>query len=173
MPQVHVVDKRIALNDLTTSLVRPRAKAADREAAIAAILAANPGLATGESVPAGTVVVIPALVSEVRVKDDPAGNATDDLLARVRQGIDDLAAAGEAGDKDRGESKKELQRLLSSAAVRRLAAEQPRVAEAVEEGRADLRERDTEARKQSARFTANRERWNTELDELRSLFGGS
>ncbi len=172
MPQVHVVDKRIALEDLTSSLVRPRAKAADRDLAIAAILRANPGLAVGQPVPAGTVVVIPVGVAEVRVAGDPSTEAIDDLLGRVRQGIEDLSTAAEEGEKDRTEAKKETQRVLSSSAVRRAIATQPLLQEAVDEGRADLRERDADARKASARFRTAKEQWGAELDELRALFPG-
>lgn len=171
MPRVHVVDKSIALDELTRSLVRPRAKVSEREAAIAAILTANPGLTLGEPVAAGTVIIVPSVVPEVTVRDDPAENATDDLLARVRQGIDDLAAAADAGDGQREAAKKETQRLMSSSAVRRLASEQPRLAAAVDESRSDLRDAATEGRQQATRFAADKQRWNAELDDLRKLFG--
>lgn len=171
MPKVHVVRERADLNAVSVGLVRSRTSAADREATLAAIIRANPGMHGGTVLEPGTVVIIPPDAVAVVVADDPVGTEVDDLILRVRLGIDDLASAAEAGEEKRRVVKSESQKLMSSPAVRRRAEADPRIAGAIEEGRADLRDSDAQAKKGASRFADARDTWNKELDGLVTLLG--
>lgn len=171
MPQVHVVAKRTDLETLAGDLVAARASAATRLAAVAALRAANPGLDPAR-IDRGTVVVVPAAAGASRVADDPVDGSVGDLVDRVRLGVDALVAASETGQERRTTDKQDTQRVLARAAVRRAADGSRRVADSVEEVRANLKESDAEGRRTASRLAASRERWDADLDALTDLLRG-
>ena len=171
MPQVHIVDKRISLEELAVRLLRPRARAAARRTTMDAILAANPGLDAAR-IDRGTVVFIPTRTPDVRVDDGPVNETVADLLARVRTGLDALAAAAVTGQESRVADKLVTQRALNRAAIRRAADASTRVADSVGTIRANLKDADAEGRRTATRMDAAQKRWDGELDALAALLRG-
>ncbi len=171
MPQVHVVSKRTDLESLAGELISSRASAATRRAAVDALRAANPGLDPAR-IDRGTVVLVPAAAGATRVEADPVEGSVTDLVDRVRAGVDALVAASASGEERRTADKQATQRVLSRAAVRRAAEGSTRVAESVEEVRANLKEADAEGRRTASRLAASRERWDADLDGLAALLRG-
>ena len=171
MPHVHVVSKRTDLETLAADLVSARASAATRRAALGALRAANPGLDPGR-IDRGTVVLVPRAAGATRVSEDPVDESVTDLLDRVRVGVEALVAASATGEERRVADKQATQRVLTRAAVRRAAEDSARVADRVEEVRANLKESDAEGRRTAARLAASRERWDADLDALAALLRG-
>src|SRR5690349_14540191 len=110
MTNVFVVRTEQNLTDLTGAILKARSSAATRQAAVAALRAANPSLDLDRIRP-GTVVLVPALegVRGSVAGADPVSDVGADLVQRVRSAVDGLAGGVEAAEEERQAEKKAVQ----------------------------------------------------------------
>lgn len=169
MPNLFVVKDQKNLAELAPALLRPRTSATVRESALDAIRRANPGLDFDRITP-GTVVLVPAVNgTRPRAPDDPVRQVADDLVARVRDGIESLLVSAEATEESRAAEKKEAQELFATALVKRLAAQFPDLSSNIDSVRATYRQDDVAAKKQLEDLRQSRELWAEDLAALHSL----
>jgi hypothetical protein len=170
MPNVFVVGPEKNLAELAPSLLRSRTSAAVRESALDAIRSANPSLDFDRLTP-GTVVLVPPIdgVKPAAAAEDPLHQAADDLVARVRDGIEALVVAAEAAEEQRVLDKKEAQDLFGTALVKRLADQSAELAANIESVRATFRQDDVEARHQLDAVHEAADTWAADLESLRDL----
>jgi hypothetical protein len=170
MPNLFVVGTEKNLAELAPSLLRSRTSAAVRESALDAIREANPGLDFDRITP-GTVVLVPPVegVRPAAVTGDPVHQAADDLIARVRDGVDALVAGADAAEEQRALDKKEAQELFGTALVKRLSGQSAELATNIESVRATFKQDDVEARRQLTGVHESRDVWTADLDALRAL----
>jgi hypothetical protein len=135
-----------------------------------AIREANPGLDFDRITP-GTVVLVPPVegVRPAAVTGDPVHQAADDLIARVRDGVDALVAGADAAEEQRALDKKEAQELFGTALVKRLSGQSAELATNIESVRATFKQDDVEARRQLTGVHDSRDVWTADLDALRAL----
>lgn len=168
MPNLFVVTDQKDVSAVARSVLTSRASAATRSAAVEAIRRANPQLDL-ESLQPGTVVIVPRVTGLKARAEDPVGDVTGDLAERVREGLEALVSAAQAGEEQRVTEKKEAQEVLGSASVKRLAASSPELEENVASVRATFKQDDAEAKRQLAAMDAAAQRWAADLEALRGL----
>jgi len=168
MPNLFVVTDQKNVSALARSVLTSRASAATRSAAVEAIRRANPHLDL-ESLQPGTVVIVPRVTGLKARAEDPVGDVTGDLAGRVREGLEALVSAAQAGEEQRVAEKKEAQEVLGSAAVKRLSASSPELEENVASVRATFKQDDTEAKRQLTAMDSASQRWAADLEALRGL----
>ena len=100
---------------------------------------------------------------------DLVGDGGDDLAARVRDCLDSLSKAADAGEEQRVADKQEAQALFQSSALNRLSAVEPLIVEYVEANRARFKQDDVEARRQLGQLRSAAAGWSDDLDALREL----
>lgn len=165
-----VVTSEKALSEVATAVLKARTSATNREAALRSIRLANPGV-DFDRLPPGAVLRIPQLEG-VRAgvsKDDPLAVELDDLLGRVRGGIDELQAAADSAETQRAVEKREAQELLSSAVVKRLSAQIPQLQANIDTIRETFKQDDVTARNHSVELAKATEVWTADLETLRGL----
>jgi hypothetical protein len=168
MPNLFVVGTRANLDELAPSLLKARLSAGARASALDAIRRANPSLDL-DDIAAGTVVVVPAVEGVRPAADDPAASFADDLVDSVARGVELAAGVADAAEERRVAEKKEVQALLGTAAVARLAESVPELAANIESVRAAFRDDDKAAKQQLAAMKAAQEVWKEDLATLRGL----
>ncbi len=168
MPNLFVVTDQQNLAGLARAVLKPRATAAVREGALDAIRRANPTLDLDRLHP-GAVVVIPPVAGTRPAADDPAGQAVEDLAARVREGMDSLLAGVEGAEKAREAEQQEAQELFKSAVVRRLSANTPEIGANIESIRAAHKQDDADAKRAMGDLRDALDGWAADLDGLRDL----
>jgi hypothetical protein len=169
MPKLFVVSDQRNLDELAPSLLKGRVSAGVKEAALDAIRRANPSLDPAQIAP-GTVVVVPPFKgAKDTAQQDPVAAAADDLVARVRSGLELLISAAGSAEDQRTTERKELQTLLGSAVVKRLSPQVPELAANIETLRSGFKQEDTAARDQQAALHAAVGEWAGDLDVLRGL----
>lgn len=169
MPNLFVVGNQKSLAELAPALLRPRTSVTVRESAFEAIRRANPSLDLDRIHP-GTVIVVPPVAgTRSAATDDPARRAADQLVERVRAGLESLVAATESAEEQRGVEKKQVQELFGTAQVKRLAAAVPELAANIESVRGGFKEDDVAARKQLKDVHESADLWAKDLETLRGL----
>jgi len=171
MPRLFVVTDQPDLEALAANVLRSRVGASTRAAALEAIRRANPTLNLDRLSP-GAVIVIPP-VPGIRPPDaaqgDPVGDVADDLVGRVREALESLSAAADAGEEARVADRREVQELLGSALVRRLATSVPAIGQNVESIRAGFKQDELDARRAQADLKDSLAALSADLEALRDL----
>jgi hypothetical protein len=168
MPSLFVVGAEKNLKELTPTLIRARTAAAKRDAALEAIVRANPHLDFDRLTP-GDVVVLPPVEGVKKSADEPVSTTADDLVQRLRDGMEALARAAELAEEARAQEKKDAQDVLGSAMVKRLSATVPELSANVESVRATFKQDDLDARRALSDLRASLETWTADLDALHGL----
>jgi hypothetical protein len=170
MSKLHVVGEQRTLADLAPSLLRSRLSKTVRADALDAIRRANPGLDLDDLAP-GTVIVVPAVegLRADAAAADPLRQGADDLVDRVRDGVEALTKAAEAAEEARKAEKEAVQALLGSSLVQRLASQSSELATNVDATRSTLKNDDAESRRQLAELHEAAQGWFSDLDGLRAL----
>jgi hypothetical protein len=168
MPNLFVVTDQRTLADLSGAVLRSRTSAGVRKAALEAIRRANPTLDLDHLSP-GTVVVIPPVPGARAAADDPIGQAVEDLVERVQDGLASLSAGTEGAAKARETELQEARDLFTSDLVKRLAASTPEVKANVASVRATQKQDDADANRALVELRESLDGWTAELDTLRGL----
>lgn len=172
MRSIYVVGSQTNLTELTAVLIRKRTAASTRDKAIAAIVAANPGLDL-EHLRPGLVVVVPPVEGVRPPADEPVSAVADDLVQRVRDGMAAVLGAAEQAEEARLEEKKAAQELLGSAQVKRVAESVPELAANIDSVRATFKEDDAVSRRALGELREAQEVWDSDLKDLRGVAGPS
>jgi hypothetical protein len=168
MPNLFVVGTQKNLNELADDLISARTGAATRDAALRAIVKANPSL-DFDRLQRGAVVVVPTVEGVKRISEDPMTAAADDLVVRVRDGMQALAQAAEQAEAVRAQEKKETQDLFGSALVERISARVPELPINIESVRGTFKQDDVTARRALVDIRESLDTWAADLDILRGL----
>jgi hypothetical protein len=168
MPNLFVVTDQKTLADLGGAVLRPRTSARVRDAALEAIRQANPNLDFDHLAP-GTVVVLPPVPGVRAAEDDQAGQAVDDLLDRVLEGLSSLGEATEVAAKARETELREARDLFTSDIVKRLAASVPEVKANIGSVRTTQKQDDADANRALGELREAVDGWSAELETLRGL----
>jgi hypothetical protein len=168
MPSFFVIGAQKNLHELVPSLIQARTPAVMRDAALAAIVRANPNLDFDHLGP-GAVVVVPPVDGIKRTFDNPVTGAADDLLQRVRDGMEVLARAAQQDEETRIEEKKEAQDLFDTAMVRRIASEIPELSANINSVRDTFKEDDATSRRARTDIRESLDSWKADLEVLHHL----
>lgn len=168
MPNLFVVTDQRTLVDLAGAVLRPQTSAAVRKAALEAIRRANPTLDFDRLAP-GTVVLLPPVPGIRSADNDPLGQAVDDLVGRVQDGLASLSVAAEGAAKAREAELREARDLFTSDIVKRLAASTPEVKANIGSVRATQKQDDADANRALGELREALDGWNAELETLRGL----
>lgn len=171
MPNLFVVRAERNLADLADAVLRKRTPAATRESALEAIRAANPGLDLDRIDP-GTVVLLPA-VKGVRpvAAGEPVHDTAADLVARVKEGIAALLAAGEAAEEQRRHDRHEAEEIFADPVLKSLSSQVPELAANVKSTRKALEAEDAGAEQAMDSLRRSADDWTADLEALSSLHG--
>lgn len=169
MPNLFVVRGQQTPAELAVSLLPSRATAADRDAAMAALVAANPTVDLDRLRP-GMVLVVPASIERLRrgAADDPAGDAADALLRQLRESLAALAEAEDRAQETAALERKEAMELLEGPEIARFADDRF-LAGAVKSLRQELRSEEATAGEGAAALREAIEGWQADLKGLRGL----
>lgn len=145
MPQLFVVGAERNLKALSDTVLIRQVETTTRMSALEAIRVANPGLDLDRLDP-GTVVLLPD-VEGVRpaTAGEPLQDTAGDLVARVKDGIGALMAAGEAAEEQRRLERQEAEEVLADPEMERLARQVPELVANMESVRASLQAEDADA----------------------------
>jgi uncharacterized phage infection (PIP) family protein YhgE len=168
MSSFFVVGAQKNLRELVPSLIQARTPAGTRDAALAAIVRANPSLDFDHLRP-GAVVLVPPVDGIKRSLDSPTRTAADDLLQRVRDGMQALAQAAQQAEETRTEEKKEAQDLFDTALVKRIASQVAELSANIESVRETFKEDDATSHRAQADLRKSLDAWKADLEGLRHL----
>jgi hypothetical protein len=169
MPNLFIVGDQQTAAALATALLPSRHTAADRAAAVATLVAANPTVDL-ERLRPGTVIVVPATIERLRrgAADDPAGDAADALMAQVRQGMGSLVAAAEQAAEASAGQRAETRKLLDGPEVSRLAGDRL-LAGNIKSLQEDMAVSEKAEAEQGDALRAAVDGWQSDLKQLREL----
>jgi len=141
---------------------------AARKRAEAALLQANPHIAGLETVPKGTVVVVPEVPGLARAREaGPADEAAMSLVAELRRGLDDLAETAIGAAKRDLEAAAETQKHLKSRELKTLVGRQaPQASDLLGEIDAGLKDQMREGEALLKSLDQARGQLANELEEL-------
>ena len=169
MPNVFVANEKITAAGLADALLKSKVTAKNRAAALVEIGRANPGLDLSAIRP-GTVVVVPQLPGlKPTATADPAGNAADDQVARLTEGLTDLLAAAEAGEEQRKRDTDAALAALDAVLATGLAERIAPLAANAESARDALISDAEEGAQNLDALRAARDGWLAGLEKLRGL----
>jgi len=172
MPKLFIVGDHADAHAISVAIIGTRFGDAKRDAVIAALRRANPGLDLDRPRP-GMILVVPELADDVPDRAaDPVDASLDELLERSREEIVQLLAGADAAEGERRLEAKASRTVLESADVRRLAGRMPQLKENMAAASRQLDAEDAEAEQGSAALRESVERWIGELEELRKLRRG-
>ena len=169
MPKLFIVGDHADAHAISVAIIGTRFGGAKRDAVIAALRRANPGIDLDRPRP-GMILVVPPLADDVTDRAaDPVDSSLDELLERSRDEVMQLLAGADAAEEQRRLEAKASRTLLESADVRRLAGRMPQLKENVAAASRQLDADDAEAEQDAAALRESAERWISELDALRQL----
>lgn len=170
MPNLFVVTDQPDLTALAAHVLKSRISAGQRSTALEALTRANPHLDFERLTP-GTVVVIPDDAPGLKgnVSNDPAGDAADDLVRRVAEGVSALVEGSELAERARREEQKEDGAIAQNPLVQRLAKEDKPLAANIEALLRSFEADDVAAKDQRAALRTAAAAWEEDLQALRSL----
>ena len=168
MPNLFVVGAEHNLEDLADAVLRKRTAAATRESALEAIRTANPGLDLDRIDP-GTVVLLPA-VKGVRpvTAGEPIHDTAGDLVARLKEGIGALLAAGEAAEEHRRLERQEAEKVFADPVLKKLSSQVPELVANLKSVRKSLDAEDAEAEQALESLRQAADGWEADLETLGS-----
>lgn len=169
MPKLFIVGDHADAHAISVAIIGTRFGDAKRDAVIAALRRANPGVDLDRPRP-GMILIVPPLADDVTDRAaDPVDSSLDELLERSRDEVMQLLAGADAAEEQRRLEAKASRTLLESADVRRLAGRMPQLKENVAAASRQLDVDDAEAEQDAAALRESAERWIGELDALRQL----
>lgn len=170
MPKVFVITDQRDLAALASQLLTSRTRAATRVAALDALRRANPALNLDRLSP-GTVVIIPPEVPGMRpaAGSDPAGEALDDLTARVGEGLTALREGFDTAGERRHVERDLANALFDSEVVQRLAHGDRLLGENIAAVVHTLDADEAQADEQRAALDEAIAEWGNDLEALRKL----
>jgi hypothetical protein len=172
MPKLFIVADQADAREISVALIGARFGDAKREAVIAALRRANPGVDLDRPRP-GMVLVVPPLPDDIADRSvDPVDASLDELLERSRADVMALLAGADSAEEQRQSEGKESRAVLDSPEVRKAAARMPQLKANVAAASKRLDAEDEEAEKDAAALRESVERWIAELEALRRLRGG-
>jgi hypothetical protein len=169
MPNLFVVGAERNLEALADTVLRRRIAAATRVSALEAIRAANPGLDLDRIDP-GTVVLVPD-VKGVRpvAAAEPVQDTARDLVARVKEGIDALLAAGDAAEEQRRLERQEAEEVFADPVMKKLSKQVPELVANLKSVRKSMEAEDAEAEQALESLRQSADGWAADLEGLGSL----
>lgn len=169
MPNLFVVGAERNLDALADVVLRKRTAVATRASALEAIRAANPGLDLDRIDP-GTVVLLPD-VKGVRpvAADEPVHDTAGDLVARMKDGIGELLAAGEAAEEQRRIERHEAEEVFGDPVVKKLSSQVPELVANLKSVRKSLEAEDAGAEQAQESLRQSADDWAADLEALGSL----
>ncbi len=169
MPNLFVVGAERNLDALADVVLRKRTAVATRASALEAIRAANPGLDLDRIDP-GTVVLLPD-VKGVRpvAAGEPVHDTAGDLVARMKDGIGALLAAGEAAEEQRRIERHEAEEVFGDPVVKKLSSQVPELVANLKSVRTSLDAEDAEAGQAMESLRQSVDAWAADLEALGSL----
>lgn len=169
MPNLFVVGAERNLDALADVVLRKRTAVATRASALEAIRAANPGLDLDRIDP-GTVVLLPD-VKGVRpvAAGEPVHDTAGDLVARVKDGIGALLAAGEGAEEQRRIEHHEAEEVFGDPVVKKLSSQVPELVANVKSARKSLEAEDAGAEQAQESLRQSADAWAADLEALGSL----
>ena len=169
MPKLFIVGDHADAHAISVAIIGTRFGDARRDAVIAALRRANPGIDLDRPRP-GMILVVPPLADDVTDRAaDPVDSSLDELLERSRDEVMQLLAGADAAEERRRLDAKQSRTVLESADVRRLAGRMPQLKENMAAASRQLDADDAEAEQDAAALRESVERWLGELDALRQL----
>ncbi|MBA2695419.1 MAG: hypothetical protein H0U62_06145 [Actinobacteria bacterium] len=160
-----VVKDQANLEELSRAVLRARPSRVVREAAAAAIRAANPTIDLDHLWP-GTVLVIPTLEGARTNEADPTGAPAEEMRAAVGELLVALAAGHDQAAAEAEREREAALSVISSAEVRRLADSSPELRAAVDSWRETAKLDAATTKRQTAALKEAVEIWNQQLNEL-------
>ena len=171
MPRLFVVSDQGDVAALARTLLGARVGAARRDAAIAALRDANPGLQLDALRP-GQVVVVPDGLATRDRADVSAQDGLSGLLAQAAVSVKELVAAADRAEEQRRAEADEVRAVLSSPEVHQLAGQIPELKRNLSSVDKTLSEQDVRAEKTRELLSRSAEEWLADLDGLGGIGGG-
>ena len=168
MSKLFVISDQTDVQALVRALLGGRIGAAKRDAAIAELRRANPGLDLDRLRP-GLIVVVPDEVEAGDRAEDPVRDGIADLVSRAAAATKDLPAEADRTEERRRAEADEVRAMLGSAEVSRLVAGSPQLKRNIALVGRELEKQDIEANESRDALRRATEEWSVELDALAKL----
>lgn len=168
MPKLFVTSDQTDSQALVRALLGGRVGAARREAAIAELRRANPGLDLDRLRP-GLIVVVPDEVEAGDRADDAVRDSVADLVSRAAVATKELPAEADRAEERRRAEADEVRAMLGSAEVRRLVPNSPQLRQNLASVARELDKQDAEANESRDALARATVGWTAELEALAKL----
>lgn len=156
------------LEAVADSLLRARTSKANREAAVAKIRAANPGIDLDRLRP-GQVLFVPDLEGRKPAADDNFTNQLDEMAKTARDALTALSAEVAVGVTRQKDELRQTFETLDSEPLLRLMEQVPDLKETTTGLRGTLESDLNESARQAAELAEATGRWAEELEALRAM----